>query len=270
MPRILYKYLDLTGAKCMIGNSNLQFTNATQLNDPFDCHPSLIDHEKNIDENSPWPKEWLIEKEKLDAENFRKRTWLSSFSKVYDSAPMWAHYCKQHTGVCIGFDIEKLLASMPKWCGQVMMEPYLFDVEYQDLKAVTNIYRPCCPQYTQWVTKDKSWEYEQEVRMIIDNPVPWLAALTPDQAKRSKKGEVMDWEEVRHYTKISGDCFHSIYFGKDINAKEKEKIINYIRKKLNPNTKIYQMTIDDSTPRLKAEDITNIQCTSDIELKKKK
>ena len=30
------------------------------------------------------------------------------------------------------------------------------------------------------------------------------------------------------------------------------------------------MTIDDSAPRLKAEDITNIQCTSDIELKKKK
>lgn len=257
MSYILYKYLDIGGAKCMIGNSDLQFTNATQLNDPFDCHPSLIDHENNIDPNSPWPKEWLIEKEKLDAENFRKRTWLSSFSKVYDSAPMWAHYCKLHTGVCIGFDIEKLLASMPKWCGQVMMEPYLFDVEYQDLKAVTNIYRPFCPQYTQWVTKDKSWEYEQEVRMIIDNPVPWLAALTPDQTKRSKKGEMMDREEVHHYTKISGECFDSIYFGKDIDPKEKVKITNYIRTKLNPNTKIYQITIDDSAPRLKAKLITS-------------
>ena len=39
MPRILYKYLDIVGAKCMIGNQNLQFTNASQLNDPFDCHP---------------------------------------------------------------------------------------------------------------------------------------------------------------------------------------------------------------------------------------
>ena len=28
--------MDITGAKCMIGNSDLQFTNATQLNDPFD------------------------------------------------------------------------------------------------------------------------------------------------------------------------------------------------------------------------------------------
>ena len=44
MPRILYKYLDIVGAKCMIGNQNLQFTNASQLNDPFDCHPKLIDY----------------------------------------------------------------------------------------------------------------------------------------------------------------------------------------------------------------------------------
>ena len=62
MSRILYKYLDITGAKCMIGNSNLQFTNATQLNDPFDCHPSLIDHERMVDKNlqgisKQWQKE---------------------------------------------------------------------------------------------------------------------------------------------------------------------------------------------------------------------
>ena len=42
MSRIFYKYLDIVGAKCMIGNRNLQFTNASQLNDPFDCHPKLI------------------------------------------------------------------------------------------------------------------------------------------------------------------------------------------------------------------------------------
>lgn len=39
----LYKYLDFNGGLMMMYNSNLQFTNATQLNDPFDCHPSLID-----------------------------------------------------------------------------------------------------------------------------------------------------------------------------------------------------------------------------------
>ena len=40
----LYKYLDFQGWLKMLENSNLQFTNATQLNDPFDCHPALIQH----------------------------------------------------------------------------------------------------------------------------------------------------------------------------------------------------------------------------------
>ena len=38
----LYKYLDAMGGLMMLSNSNLQFTNATRLNDPFDCHPSLM------------------------------------------------------------------------------------------------------------------------------------------------------------------------------------------------------------------------------------
>lgn len=28
----------------MLQNSNLQFTNATRLNDPFDCHPALFNY----------------------------------------------------------------------------------------------------------------------------------------------------------------------------------------------------------------------------------
>lgn len=51
MGRILYKYLDIEGAKCMIGNHNLQFTNASQLNDPFDCHPKLLDY-SNVPERN--------------------------------------------------------------------------------------------------------------------------------------------------------------------------------------------------------------------------
>ena len=39
----LYKYLDFNGGLMMLHYGNLQFTNATRLNDPFDCHPSLID-----------------------------------------------------------------------------------------------------------------------------------------------------------------------------------------------------------------------------------
>ena len=43
---VLYKYLDIEGAKMMLSNKTLQFTNAMQFNDPFDCDPNLIDFSK--------------------------------------------------------------------------------------------------------------------------------------------------------------------------------------------------------------------------------
>jgi hypothetical protein len=39
----LYKYLDVNGGLSMLHFGNLQFTNATRLNDPFYCHPTLFD-----------------------------------------------------------------------------------------------------------------------------------------------------------------------------------------------------------------------------------
>ena len=63
----------------MIGNQNLQFTNASQLNDPFDCHPKLIDY-SNVPGSKlqGWvPKEWWMKKEENDALNLRNETWLA-------------------------------------------------------------------------------------------------------------------------------------------------------------------------------------------------
>ena len=253
--RILYKYLDITGAKCVIGNSELQFTNATQLNDPFDCHPSLIDHESNIDENSPWPKEWLIGKEVLDATNLRNDTWLCSFSKIFDSMLMWSHYCRNHSGVCIGIDIEKSIESMPGWCGEILLKPFPLEVQYVDKLEPSYTFKPCEPNYHQLATKAKDWAYEQEVRLIIPKPNPKFAAFTQEQLTRKDPDKVWDWREIRHYFPISGECFESIYLGINIPEEDKQKIINYARTNLNPNIKIYQMKVDDAAFRLKAIEI---------------
>ena len=264
MPRILYKYLDITGAKCMIGNSDLQFTNATQLNDPFDCHPSLLDYESMVDENLQGiRKQWQKEVEENRATNLRNDTWLCSLSKINDSILMWAHYCYNHKGVCIGLDIEKARDSMPQMCGEICLKPYPLEVQYMDKLVASNTFRPFEPYYHQLATKAKDWEYEQEVRLIIPKPNPQYAAFNSEQDKE------WDRKEIRHFFPISGDCFESIYFGINTDPKEKEKIINHARKHLNPNIKLYQMSVDENAFRLKAEDITNIQCTSDIALKKK-
>ena len=243
--------MDIIGAKCMIGNSDLQFTNATQLNDPFDCHPSLIDHEKNIDENSPWPKEWLLEKEVLDSTNLRNDTWLCSLSKIYDSILMWAHYCYGHKGLCIGLDIEKVLNNIPDLFALAGVLD--FEVQYQDI-----IQRPSggiSPWHYQLSTKAKDWEYEQEVRLIAENPTGMYAAFTEQQEKETDPNKIWDWKKIHQYMPLKGECFESIYFGISTLEEDKVKIINHARKHLNPNIKIYQMTVDENAFRLKAEEI---------------
>ena len=254
MTRVLYKYLDIIGAKCMIANQNLQFTNATQLNDPFDCHPKLFDY-TNVPESKAqggFPKEWIKEINENETLNSRNDTWLCSLSKVYDSILMWSHYCYNHKGVCIALDIDKVLECVPPMFGTIYIKPFVLDVHYQDIIERPSAYGPSADRTMyQWTTKAKEWEYEQEVRLIMPKPSQAYAALTPEQAKHPK--DVWDWREIHRYLPLDGDCFDSIYLGVNIDPTEKEKIIKYARKKLNPQINLYQMQVDPDAFKLMPE-----------------
>ncbi len=251
---ILYKYLDIEGAKCMIGNQNLQFTNASQLNDPFDCHPKLLDY-SNVPKHKlqGWiPEEWWIMKEETDALNLRNDTWLCSLSKIKDSILMWAHYCYNHKGVCIGLDLDKVMESVPPMFGTIYIKPLVLDVQYKSIIERPNGYCNAMGLFNyQWQTKAKEWEYEQEVRLVMPRPSAMYAALTPAQAKHPK--ETWDWREIHHYMQLKAECFESIYFGVNIDEQEKEKIIQFVLKKLNPHINLYQMRVDADAFRLQPE-----------------
>lgn len=62
--------------------------------------------------------------------------------------------------------------------------------------------------------------------------------------------EIRDGREIRHYMPLTAECFESIYFGVNTEQKEKDKIIQYVRTKFNPQINLYQMTIDDNAFRL--------------------
>jgi len=254
MTRILYKYLDIDGAKCMLGKKDLQFTNATQFNDPFDCHPKLFDYSKVPESRlQGWlPEDFWKAKEENDAINTRDETWLCSLSKVYDSILMWSHYCYNHKGVCIGLDIDKIPESVPPKFGVIYLKPFLRDVNYQDIIQRPSAYGPSADRTMyQWTTKAKEWEYEQEVRLIMPKPSWTYARLTLEQAKHPKKER--DWREIHFYLPLKGDCFESIYFGVNIDPTEKETIIKYARKRLNPRINLYQMQVDPDAFRLAPE-----------------
>lgn len=249
----LYKYLDADGGMKMLNYSNLQFTNATRLNDPFDCHPSLIDFSQVPPEKTQvWDKEDVIAVESNHYELLRDKAWVCSLSKLHDSLLMWSYY-GNHKGVCIGIDMEKADQYLSRIHCNVFIGAFDMEVQYKDIIEKPDYFHDAKDYYRyQLSTKAKAWEHEREVRLILIDPslafIPMSLPYTPQE------GETTDWKEVRAYPKIGGECFESLYLGIKIDEAEKEKIIK-IARKCNPNIKIYQMKIDPDAFRLKEEQI---------------
>ena len=253
--RRLYKYLDADGGLSMLYYSTLMFTNATQLNDPFDCHPMYI----HIPGETPtpysdWPSETISRLDYNKLLQQRDKAYICSLSKVYDSNLMWSYYTKQHSGVCIGLEMGKTRKYQNRMTGLWLGCPEI-EVQYRDvIKEPNSIKDPndflCC----RFATKAKEWQHEQEVRLLAYAPSPVYMRCLPNQ--NDKDGPI-PWNTVRAFLDIGGECFESVYLGVNMDEKDKEKTIK-IAKERNPDIKIYQMTIDPKAFRLKEKEIETI------------
>ena len=253
----LYKYLDADGGLKMLENSNLQFTNATRLNDPFDCHPSLFDYSNPPEMESGWPSADFISSMEENFNEIQKdKTWICSLSKIHDSILMWSYY-GNHRGVCVGVDVDKA----QKYLSKIMYSTYIgaleMEVQYRDIIEKPDYFNDVKDIFRyQLSTKAKAWEHEQEIRLLLIDPTPAGTLNHPCFApmalpyKPKQENEVIDWKEVRAYPKIGGECFYSLYLGINIDKEKKERIIK-AAKELNPEIKIYQMAIDPDAFRLK-------------------
>lgn len=259
----LYKYLDIDGGLAMLSNSNMQFTNATRLNDPFDCHPSLIDF-SNVPEKlmKVWGSELVMKAKSSRFEQRRNGTWLCSLSKVNNSILMWSYY-SNHKGICIGLDMEKTRKYLSNIMCAIFLGAMELEVEYKDIIEKPDYFKQKIDfdllRY-QLSTKAKEWEHEQEVRLVLINPTPsiipnhssMVSMALPYEPNNINK--VIDWKEVRAYRNIGGECFESVYLGVNIDEEKRNKAIE-IAKKLNPEIKIYQMKVDADAFRLQTEQI---------------
>lgn len=243
----LYKYLDFKGGWMMLHYGNLQFTNATQLNDPFDCHPSLIDF-SNVPKEvcGEWTPEIIEELRSDSSRRIREKAWVCSLSKIYDSILMWSYY-STHKGICIGLDMEKVRKYLSRMYGDVVIGCSEVEVQYKDIVEKPDYFRDAKDFFHYQIsTKAKAWEHEQEVRLLILKP--WPAYMKLQSGQNDDKGPI-DWKEMRAFLEIGGECFESVYLGINMNAEKKSKIIRVARK-LNPDIKIFQMGIDANAFRL--------------------
>ena len=254
----LYKYLDVKGGLMMLHNRNLQFTNATRLNDPFDCHPALFDFSNApVNEHNWPPAEFYKEKGKIDMENLRNSAWICSLSKIHNSVPMWAYY-GNHKGVCIGLNMEEARKYLSKIHCKIYVGAMEMEVQYRDVIKKPDFFQDISNYFSYLLsTKAKDWEHEQEVRLLLLDPSPsglyyhpcFASMALPYKPKRNK---IVDWKEVRAYPHLGSECYESLYLGLKIGETEKAKLIKEART-CNPDIKIYQMTIDPEAFRLKEE-----------------
>ncbi|MBQ6306227.1 MAG: DUF2971 domain-containing protein [Bacteroidales bacterium] len=243
MTEILYKYLDADGGLLMLKNHNLQFTNATQLNDPFDCHPSLIDYSNACTrEAEVWGKKLVEEVETGNAKNRRDDSWICSLSKNNNSMLMWSYY-GNHKGICIGLNREKTKACLSKIMHSNFIGAFEMEVQYKDIVEKPDYFRDRLDflKY-QLSTKAIDWAHEQEVRFLLIDP--WPASVPHHPA-------FVDYIGTHVFHDLNPDCFETLYFGGKVDEKTRKEIIK-VAKKLNPNIKFYRMRLDPLAFRLKA------------------
>lgn len=245
MNNLLYKYLDVNGAMMMLHYSELMYANATTFNDPFDCHPSLIDFSDVPPEKCKmWPAKYIEDLKSNEYINNRNDLWICCLSKLYNSILMWSYYNK-HEGVCVGLNMKNVAKYLNVGYG-MMVSTEGVDVQYRDIVNRPDYYRDKTDFFSYQVfTKAKVWEHEQEVRLFIYKPSPMFMSLLPFQQNRKE----FDHKEIRTFVKIGPECFDSIYLGVKINKDNKEKIIK-LAKRLNPRIKIIQMDIDPKAFKL--------------------
>lgn len=248
--KILFKYLDAKCGLMMLKNSNIQFTNATQLNDPFDCHSGLLDFDGVPDDDLTrvWGKERVALLRSNPHELLRSEAWICSLSKINNSLLMWSYY-SSHKGVCIGLDMVKASMYLSNLYCEVYVGAEMIDVEYKEI-----VEKPDCSKSSedlfryQLRTKAKEWEHEQEVRLVLRDPSPvFIPMWLPEQRKNRR--EVEDWRKLRAYPHLGGECFESLYLGINIEREQKEELIE-TAKQLNPEIKISQMKPDPNAFRL--------------------
>jgi hypothetical protein len=80
------------------------------------------------------------------------------FSRKWSNPVLWSHYADKHRGLCLGFDIPDEFAKEVTYVGR-RLKSNIESANFSDENS--------SPGYKLITTKYKHWQYEDEVRLII-------------------------------------------------------------------------------------------------------
>lgn len=195
---LIYKYRDWSNDfhKKWLTKNEIFFSSPNSFNDPFDCRiPTnfklltkeekdqyitdlaikgfteserlgidLSEAIKNLENRLENIAEFQQEANRIKFSFQDKYIGVASFSLIWNSILMWSHYAKDHTGICIAYDRDKLQKTgIAGKLGQVVYENEFPQIKPKVAKKPDMEFME--ESFIQTHTKAKNWEYEQEYRM---------------------------------------------------------------------------------------------------------
>jgi Protein of unknown function (DUF2971) len=176
----LYKYFGVDRLVSMLKALSIRFTQPEYLNDPYECHLTLDRHaltadyrefrkrcfpgisHSELDSAVEAAESQIIIDALIGYRRQRDNLGVLSLSEDPLQLLMWSHYGSEHAGVCVEFDVTKLMPDV----GNVQPEQLsiLRPVRYTQQK-VSGLPRPDTIIEV-LTTKSNHWSYEREWRMV--------------------------------------------------------------------------------------------------------
>ncbi len=243
LPKEIYRYFTVDGAKWFLSNHSLKLTDPTKFNDPFE---TKIDYEKSLITTGfrkPWEYyEKSIDLDVLHLDNQLFET-LSSyrvvcFSQSDSDILMWAYYGEGHSGICFEFEPQKDLnffSGMRKINYKENLEnikSYRGELFFDDVI---------------W-SKAKCWEHEHEWRVVKEQK---------DWSVFKEENGILLWP-------INPQAIISVIFGckmtdyrdvKDEKLKDYLEILELLKRPEYAHIKIKQIQMDSKEYKLQCAEV---------------
>lgn len=172
IPDTLFKYVDAKGGLATLEGEtvSVMFSKPSDLNDPFECLPSLNGLSCDPSEFGPECKHLASPVLSANADYWRQEIelhwFVTSFTQAERNVRMWAQYGKDHKGMSITFDLSKAPLSpqkemMRKVCYEKEERFDISDFSQLSVKEAGERLKQIATQ------KGRDWEHEKEFRWFL-------------------------------------------------------------------------------------------------------
>lgn len=183
-PASLYKYYNDDPRNLeAVKNNQMWYSAPCNFNDVFDC--TLTIDEKDIFDSAlrmfsnkmevrmgsqMWKKargtvNQQIKKFRSDFEDLRTRMGITCLSETDDSLLMWAHYAKNHSGICVEYELLEFSDKL-----HFSPVPIVYSDERVSIHTLENLENDMLGLFIESLTsKSPEWSYEKEWRIIRDD-----------------------------------------------------------------------------------------------------